>query len=352
MKELKIGINTILILVVIVLFSFNLIKIFPSIMGYNHAFTIKGGSMEPSILAGDLILLSELSPEQVKSGNIVTVERPEGVYTHRVVEVREFRGEIFLQTKGDANEGPDPGLVPFDMVIGEVSRVLPLHLVYSNEGFILLVLSPVIVMTSSISWRFLSESKRRNRRQLIKYSKRKPPVIGSTSMLLFLIFSMSCVNFMSPYVMGWSFTDFNDLEESSGTLSSGEWLNVKNAVIDLDPDTLNLKSHGPPITCYIEFDEVSALYLVDASKIKIEALNNSMLLKPIYANPDPVEIEDYDGDDVPDLKVQFERITIIETLKEQGYEPKDCVEFKLFGWLLNGDAFRGSDTLSTVGDYG
>ncbi|MCK4667850.1 hypothetical protein KAU33_13925 [Candidatus Dependentiae bacterium] len=78
------------------------------------------------------------------------------------------------------------------------------------------------------------------------------------------------------------------------------------ATVDVDPDTLHLGSEGKPITVYIELPEEYNIYQID--------VNSILLNSQVYANPIPVEINDYDSDGILDLKVQFNRKKVQDIL--------------------------------------
>lgn len=70
----------------------------------------KTGSMSPTIPAGSLAVVREVPAEQIKSGDVVTVDRPGKLpITHRVQTVEVADGSARIITmKGDANAEPDP----------------------------------------------------------------------------------------------------------------------------------------------------------------------------------------------------------------------------------------------------
>ena len=93
---------------------------------------------------------------------------------------------------------------------------------------------------------------------------------------------------------------------------------------DLDPDTLNLKSQGKYVTCYLEVaDPLSAEY-IDPLSVEITKINDVPLGNPIPIAQEPAgksgkakpkfSIGDYDGDGIPDLMVKFDRQALIEVL--------------------------------------
>ncbi|TEB08157.1 Signal peptidase I W [Pelotomaculum schinkii] len=78
----------------------------PDFFGYKP-FIVLSGSMEPTILAGDLIVTKVVAPEQIVKDDIIAFRAAQNtVVTHRVTDVRTEDGLTFL-TKGDANTGAD-----------------------------------------------------------------------------------------------------------------------------------------------------------------------------------------------------------------------------------------------------
>lgn len=104
--------------------------------------------------------------------------------------------------------------------------------------------------------------------------------------------------------------------------------------VDIDPDTFNLKSKVPWITCYIELPEGYNVGDIDVSTV--------MLNGQIQAESHPTEIGDYDNDSVPDLMVKFDRSAVQEIL-----EVGDEVEITVAG-ELNVETFEGSDTIRVI----
>lgn len=92
----------------------------------NTTFVIRGGSMEPSIPLGSLVVLEPVSGGEIRAGDVVTLRGDNGaVVTHRVTRNVELADGRFLETKGDANATPDPNLVPVRAVEGRVAGVMP-----------------------------------------------------------------------------------------------------------------------------------------------------------------------------------------------------------------------------------
>jgi signal peptidase len=79
----------------------------PDFLGYKP-FIVLSGSMEPTILTGDLVLTKEIATETIAKNDIITFKiDKDTVVTHRVTEVVNKDGVLSFLTKGDANTGSD-----------------------------------------------------------------------------------------------------------------------------------------------------------------------------------------------------------------------------------------------------
>src|SRR5699024_2451904 len=71
------------------------------------------GSMDPTIPAGSVAVVREIPAVEMQEGDVVTVDRGEGVLpvTHRVVAIEETdpaSGQVSFEMRGDANDVDDP----------------------------------------------------------------------------------------------------------------------------------------------------------------------------------------------------------------------------------------------------
>ena len=89
---------------------------------------VRGPSMTPSIPVGALVVANPVDPAALAVGDVVSIRvGPEqAVFTHRISRVVLHQGEIWIETKGDANAEPDPAIIPASAVIGRVSAAVPL----------------------------------------------------------------------------------------------------------------------------------------------------------------------------------------------------------------------------------
>lgn len=110
---------------------------------------------------------------------------------------------------------------------------------------------------------------------------------------------------------------------------------VISATIDIKPDTLNVRSGGKWITCYIELPpDYSASNIV----------TNSIKLKGIVpAEPRPTAIGDYDNDGVSDLMVKFKQEAVKDLI-----EVRDNVFLTVTGILTTGQEFGGADQIRVI----
>ena len=116
------------------------------------------------------------------------------------------------------------------------------------------------------------------------------------------------------------------------------------AAVNIEPDTLNVRSQGQWITAYIELPAAYDVNEIDVSSI---LLNGSISVDPEA----PTEEGDYDGDSIPDLMVKFQRATVKELLGtvDYGEDTGKSVEVTL---EITGEAagtpFEGVDTIRVL----
>jgi signal peptidase len=109
-------------------------------------FIIIGGSMEPAIPIGSLVVTAPTDPATVVAGDVLTIRGDSGVaVTHRVRSVVDTPTGRRFEMKGDANESPDDGLVPADAVVGAADVYVP----YAGYARAFLSTGPGLVVTLS-----------------------------------------------------------------------------------------------------------------------------------------------------------------------------------------------------------
>ncbi len=132
----------------------------PWIKGYKPL-TVLGGSMEPAIHVGSVVLVSPVETADIGVGDIITFKTPQdskvfedypgSLTTHRVVEVIGGDGALGFKTMGDANEDPDGWVVPAADVLGKAGFSIPyvgyfVNFARTRNGFLLLVILPAVLI--------------------------------------------------------------------------------------------------------------------------------------------------------------------------------------------------------------
>jgi hypothetical protein len=108
------------------------------------------------------------------------------------------------------------------------------------------------------------------------------------------------------------------------------------ATLDIDPDTLNPKSNGRWVTCYLELPAGYDVENVDLG---------SVLLNGAVAADDSHEavFGDYDDDGIADLMFKVDRSALLGTLS-----PGESVKVSISGELMDGTEFYGEDTVRVL----
>jgi signal peptidase len=89
-------------------------------------FTITGGSMEPAIPVGSIVVVTPTDAATIAVGDVVTVRAGNDiVVTHRVSQVVNGPDGRSFEMKGDANLSPDGGLVPSRAIVGAADQFIP-----------------------------------------------------------------------------------------------------------------------------------------------------------------------------------------------------------------------------------
>jgi len=128
--------------------SYNLVLWFRHNVGW-RSYVVQSGSMEPSIMTGDLIIIKKQNSYQ-KNEVITFKDGAERTVTHRIVEV--ITGDpVLFTTKGDANQTADTEEITQTQIIGKVVQVIPkfgyvVQFIKSPWGFILCILTPAILI--------------------------------------------------------------------------------------------------------------------------------------------------------------------------------------------------------------
>lgn len=138
-------------------------KGYVNIGGYSF-FHVVTGSMEPTIPKGSLIINKREEIEEIKVGDIICFRSQESymlgqTITHRVVEKKKGKdGNIYLETRGDANYASDGYYVTSQNLIGEVvfytgkGNIIAniISFLTTKMGFMTCIVFPVLLVTGGI----------------------------------------------------------------------------------------------------------------------------------------------------------------------------------------------------------
>jgi hypothetical protein len=127
------------------------------------------------------------------------------------------------------------------------------------------------------------------------------------------------------YVSGSSFGNGSNFDYTTIKYSQKT---VFNTTIDIDPDTLNLKSKGKWITAYITLPEDYDVNEIDISTIMLE-------------DTIPARWGDIQGDA---LMIKFVRSDVEDLIGE----PNDDIELTVTGEFYDGTPFTGSDIIRVI----
>ncbi|MFA5523530.1 MAG: signal peptidase I [Tissierellales bacterium] len=123
----------------------------PSVLGIK-VMSVLTGSMRPTLEPGDLILSKDVSPDEIKVGDVVTYRvNSHTLVTHRVIDIINKDGKLAFQTKGDANNVEDGGLVLAEELVGSLALNIPkggyiVDFIRRPIGLVLLIILPIFFL--------------------------------------------------------------------------------------------------------------------------------------------------------------------------------------------------------------
>ncbi len=118
-----------------------------------HIDIVLSGSMEPAIHTGGVVIISPVSANDIKVGDVIAFYKGNIAICHRVYSINDAEGLEFI-TKGDADRTVDPDPVTPDSIFGKVVFSLPyigyfIYFVRTPLGFILAILAIAWVLFGS-----------------------------------------------------------------------------------------------------------------------------------------------------------------------------------------------------------
>jgi signal peptidase len=120
------------------------------ILGGYQSFLVQSGSMEPSIMTGDIIVIQKQA-DYIKNDVVTFHTQDNRIVTHRIISREETNGNTRFITKGDANRSEDNDVVEQENVMGKVILVIPklgYFIAFSKSplGFALLIVFPATLL--------------------------------------------------------------------------------------------------------------------------------------------------------------------------------------------------------------
>ncbi len=121
---------------------------------------------------------------------------------------------------------------------------------------------------------------------------------------------------------------------------------IIDAIVDVDPNAVNLNSQGAWITCYIELPGYD-VNDIDGQTVTLEGVNAYMGRQDwACAQANAANTVDHDGDGVMERMVKFDRSAVQATLH------RGTVTVTVMGKLPNHTTLRGTDLIKVIGGGG
>lgn len=115
-----------------------------------RSFLVLSGSMEPTIMTGDIIIVSS-QPEYFVRDVVTFRNVDERIVTHRLMKKIVEKDVARFETKGDANRSEDEDFIQSDKILGKVVFVIPKlgYLVEFSKtvpGFVIFIAIPAFLL--------------------------------------------------------------------------------------------------------------------------------------------------------------------------------------------------------------
>lgn len=206
MRKWILNLIEITILIIISFFAFLLIfqSTFlknKSIFGY-RSYVIASNSMYPVLEYGDVILVKDISFDDIEIGDIITYQGNNGelknkIITHEVIDINYVNDVRVLVTKGRANTGVDPYVYP-EQIYGKFFYKYTIisfasKIVRNKFGFVLFIFIPFGILFVLEFINMVKETKRRELEKLVKAQLEELRKINDDSKKADLIDNTICI---------------------------------------------------------------------------------------------------------------------------------------------------------------
>lgn len=152
-------VRALLLLAILIVVVPLLLYVIGQYVGFYGGYVVLSNSMAPEFHSGDVVFVHSTSPSAVQVNDTITYHTPNvaGTNTHKVVDIVNQSNQTLFQTKGIANEEPDPYLVPPRAYIGKVVFHVPLlgvliTFLQTELGLVMFVIVPLSLLIVSEVW--------------------------------------------------------------------------------------------------------------------------------------------------------------------------------------------------------
>ena len=160
--------------ILVVLATITVARIIPSVTG-GSTFVVGGGSMEPTIPFGSVVIVTPVNPADLHVGDVVSmrVGKDEAVFTHRIVRLVPRDDGLWIETKGDNNAKNDPSIIPASTVVGRLQLGIPyagyaVRLLSTGPGVLFLLAIGVMILAGAWFLESLELDQEMARRQAVR----------------------------------------------------------------------------------------------------------------------------------------------------------------------------------------
>ena len=144
---------TIIVYIILIpLLVYNISLIFQAITNPNKTpsffgiktYIIVSGSMQPELDIKDIVVVKEVTEDELKKGDIISFRAGQTVITHRIIDIVNEDGITKYKTKGDANNSEDNNKITINQIEGKVITSV------SFLGNIVLMLQDKVIIISIV----------------------------------------------------------------------------------------------------------------------------------------------------------------------------------------------------------
>lgn len=176
-NKFKKAIITIVYMLLIPMLTYNVSLIVQSIINPNETpsffgikmYVIISGSMIPELDIGEVVIVKDVEPNELKEKDIISFRKGQSVVTHRITEIIETEEGKEFRTKGDNNNVEDVEPVKQESIEGKVIKSFP------EVGKVVLALKDKTVIIAIVVsyYIYLVHDHSRQRRKAIRKLKRE-----------------------------------------------------------------------------------------------------------------------------------------------------------------------------------